>query len=45
MDVEKEGCISRTESHWAAGKMAQGLKALVAKSDDLGEKSLLKILI
>lgn len=46
MDIIKEGCISRTESPWGAGKMlAQGLKALVAKSDDLGEKLLLKILI
>lgn len=45
MGVRKEGCISRTESHRGAGKMAQGLKAHVAKSDDLGEKSLLKILI
>lgn len=45
MGVRKEGCISRTKSHWGTGKMAQGLKALVAKSDDLEKKSLLKILI
>lgn len=38
MGVRKEGCISRTKSHWGAGKMAQGLKALVAKSDDLEKK-------
>lgn len=44
MGVRKEGCLSRTKSPWGAGKMAQGLKAHVAKSDDLGEKSLLKIL-
>lgn len=43
--VRKEACTSRTESHWGTDKMAQGLEAHVAKSDDLGEKSLLKILI